>query len=47
MTLTLNVVILFFHRTLQLMMLYDQPKFGCNQISSLETIVKNSHILII
>ena len=33
-TLTLNTVIPFFHRTLQLMMLYYQTKFGCKPTSS-------------
>ena len=36
MTLTLNKVIQFFHRTLQLMMLYYQTKIGCKPTSSLE-----------
>ena len=36
MILTLNTVIPFFHRTLQLMMLYYQTKFGCKPTSSLE-----------
>ena len=35
-TLTLNVVIQFFHRTLWLMMLYYQTKFGCKSTSSVE-----------
>ena len=35
-TLTLNTVIPFFHRTLRLMKLYYQTKFGCKPISSLE-----------
>ena len=35
-TLTLDAVIQFFHRTLWFMMLYYQTKFGCNQTSSLE-----------
>ena len=34
--LTLNTVIQFFHRTLWLMMLYYQTKFGCKPTSSLE-----------
>ena len=33
---TLNTVIPFFHRTLQLMNLYYQTKFGCKPTSSLE-----------
>ena len=40
MTLTLNAVIPFFHRILQLMMLYYQVKSGCKWTSSLEDIVK-------
>ena len=32
-TLTLNAIIPFFHRTLPLMMLYYQTKFGCKLIS--------------
>ena len=36
MTLTLNAVIPFFHRTLLLMMLYYQTKYGCKPTSSLE-----------
>ena len=36
LTLTLNAVIPFFHRTLQLKMLYYQTKFGCKPNSSLE-----------
>ena len=36
MTLTVNAVIPFFHRTLQLMMLYCQTKFGCKPTCSLE-----------
>ena len=39
-TLTLNVVIILFYRTLQLMMLCNQTKFGCKEISSLEDIVE-------
>ena len=39
-TLTLNTVIRFFHRTLQVMMLYYQNMFGCKQTSSLEDIVE-------
>ena len=39
-TLTLNVVIQFFHRTLQLLMLYYQTKRGCKWASSLEDIVE-------
>ena len=39
-TLTLNVVIQFFHRTLQLMMLNYQTRFGCKWTSSLEDIVE-------
>ena len=35
-TLILNAVILFFHRTLRLMMLYFQTKLGCKSTSSLE-----------
>ena len=35
-TLTLNTVIPFFHRTLQLTMLHYQTKFGCKPTSSLE-----------
>ena len=35
-TLTLNAVIPFFHRTLLLMMLYYQTKFGCKPTSCLE-----------
>ena len=35
-TLTLNAVIPFFHRTLRLKMLYYQTKFGCKPTSSLE-----------
>ena len=35
-TSTLNTVIPFFHRTLQLMMLYYQTKFGCKPTSRLE-----------
>ena len=34
-TLTLNAVIQFLHRTLQLIMLYYQTKFGCKQTRSL------------
>ena len=44
--LEVNAVIPFSHRTLQLMMLYHQATFNCKQTSSLEDIVKNSHILI-
>ena len=44
-TLILNAVIQFFHRTLQFMMLYYQTKSDCKQTSSLEHIAK-SHILI-
>ena len=36
MSLTLNAVIQFFHRTLWFMMLYYQTKFGCERTSSLE-----------
>ena len=36
-----------FHRTLQLMVLYYQTKSGFKWTSSLEDMVKNSHILII
>ena len=36
MTLTLNAVIPFFHRTFRFMMMYYQTKFGCKQTSSLE-----------
>ena len=36
MTLTLKAVIPFFHRTLWLMMLHYQTKFGCKSTSSLE-----------
>ena len=36
LTLTLNAAIPFFHRTLQLMMLYYQTKFGSKLTSSLE-----------
>ena len=36
----LNAVIQFFHRRLQLMMLYNQSKSGCKQTSSLEYIIK-------
>ena len=39
-TLTLNEGIPFFHRTVWLMMLYYQTKFGCKWTSSLEDIVK-------
>ena len=38
-TLTLNAAIFFssfFHRTLRLMMLYNQTKYGCKRTSSLE-----------
>ena len=35
-TLTLNAVIKFSHKTLWLMMLYYQTKFGCKWTSSLE-----------
>ena len=35
-TLTLNPVIPFFHRTLQLIMLYYQTKFGCKLTHSLD-----------
>ena len=35
-TLTLNPVIPFFHRTLRLMMLYYQTKYGCKWSRSLE-----------
>ena len=35
-TLTLNTVIPFFHRTLQLIMLCYQTKFGCKPTTSLE-----------
>ena len=45
-TLILNIVILFFHRTLWLMMLYYQTKFGCNLTSCSEDTTE-SHILII
>ena len=40
MTLTLYAVIPFFHRILQLMMLYYHVKSGCKWTSSLEDIVK-------
>ena len=46
-TLTINALIHIFHRTLWLMMQYDQTKFGCKWTSSLVDIVRNSHILII
>ena len=36
MTLTLNTVIPFFHRTLWLKMMYNQTKFGCRPTSTLE-----------
>ena len=39
-TFTLNAVIQFFHRTLRLMMLCYQTKFGCKRTSSLEATVK-------
>ena len=39
-TVTLNAVIAFFNRTLWLMMLYCQTKFGCKRTSSLQEIVK-------
>ena len=39
-TLTLNAVIKFFHRTLLLMMLYYQTMSGCKRTRSLEDIVK-------
>ena len=39
-TLTLNAVIQFFHRTLHLMMQYYQTKFGCKWNSNLEDIVE-------
>ena len=39
-TLTLNAVIQFFHRTLRLMMQYYQTTFGCKWNSSLEDIVE-------
>ena len=39
-TLTLNAIIQFFHRTLQLMTLYYQTKFDCKHTSSLEDIVE-------
>ena len=39
-TLTLNTVIPFFHRTLWLMILYDQTVFGCKRTSSFEDIEK-------
>ena len=45
-TLTLSTVIAFFHRTLWLMMLYYQTKFGCKLTSRLEDAIE-SHILII
>ena len=39
-TLTLNAELAFFNRTLWLMMLYHQTKFGCKLTSSLENIAK-------
>ena len=39
-TLTLNEVILFFNRTLRLMMLYYTTTFGCRRASSFEDIVE-------
>ena len=43
----LKCIIQLFHRTLWLMMLYYQTKFGCKWTSSLEGKSRNSHILII
>ena len=39
-TLTLKTAPFFFHRTLWLMMMYHQTKFGCQGIHSSETIVE-------
>ena len=39
-TLTLDTVIPFFHRTFRLMMLYYQTKFSCERTSSLENTIK-------
>ena len=39
-TLTLKAVIQFFHRTLWLMMMYHQTKFGCQGINSSENIAE-------
>ena len=39
-TLLLNAVIQSFHRTLQLMVLYYQTKFGCKQTNTLEDIAE-------
>ena len=46
-TLTLDAVIQFFHRTLWFMMLYYKSKFGYKQTSCLEDTVKKSCILIV
>ena len=40
MTLTLNVVIHFFHRTLWLLMMYHQTKIGCHGINSSDNIIE-------
>ena len=45
-TLTLNAIIQYFHKTLWLMMKYHNIMFGCQGINSSEDIVE-SHILII
>ena len=39
-TLTLNAVIHFFHRTLWLLMVYHQTKFGCQGTNSSENIIE-------
>ena len=39
-TLTLNAVIHFFHRTFWLLVMYHQTKFGCQGVNSSENIVE-------